>query len=63
MMNYYELIKKKKAGKEALVIEDASYTYGELVKMADSLAEKWSAENRKRHFYAVSVLFCMLCNW
>lgn len=45
MMNYYELIKKKKAGKEALVIEDASYTYGELVKMADSLAEKWSAEN------------------
>lgn len=46
-MNYYELIKEKKAGKEALVADGAAYTYGELVDMADSLAERWDAALRK----------------
>lgn len=45
-MNYYKLIREKEAEKEALVADGVSFTYGELVKMADSLAEKWSAENK-----------------
>ena len=45
-MNYYELIKKQKEKKEALVVDGISYTYGKLVKMAESLAKRWDVENR-----------------
>ena len=45
-MDYYELIKRQKTKKEALIVDGTSYTYGKLVMMAESLAGRWSAENR-----------------
>lgn len=43
-MNYYKMLLEKNPMKEALVVDGVSYTYGELIKEANALGQKWDSE-------------------
>lgn len=45
-MNYYKMLLEKNPLKEALVVDGISYTYGELIKEANALGQKWDKEHK-----------------